>query len=131
MRGTVPPECKAERHLVMLIGKPMSLGWLFRRGSYPRHASLGSRWGAVSAGWSRKYGLTCDNVISFDVVTADGKARVASANENEDLFWALRGGGGNFGVVTSFEFRASGEHRSGRFDYLSERPGSGSSPVFP
>src|ERR1700759_4137045 len=58
-------------------------------------------------GWLvRKYGLSCDNVLSFDIVTADGSPRVASANENEDLFWALRGGGGNFGVVTSFEFRA-------------------------
>ena len=57
-------------------------------------------------GWLvRKYGLTCDNVLSFDIVTADGKPRVVSANENEDLFWALRGGGGNFGIVTSFEFR--------------------------
>jgi hypothetical protein len=57
-------------------------------------------------GWLvRKYGLTCDNVLSFDIVTADGESRVASANENEDLFWALRGGGGNFGIVTSFEFR--------------------------
>ena len=49
-------------------------------------------------GWLvRKYGLSCDNVLSFDIVTADGNPRVASANENEDLFWALRGGGGNFG----------------------------------
>jgi hypothetical protein len=57
-------------------------------------------------GWLvRKYGLTCDNVLSFDLVTADGELRVASVSENEDLFWALRGGGGNFGIVTSFEFR--------------------------
>jgi FAD/FMN-containing dehydrogenase len=57
-------------------------------------------------GWLvRKYGLTCDNVLSFDLVRADGKPVVASATRNRDLFWALRGGGGNFGVVTSFEYR--------------------------
>jgi FAD/FMN-containing dehydrogenase len=54
---------------------------------------------------SRKYGLSCDNLISADVVTAEGQFLVASADENEDLFWAVRGGGGNFGVVTSFEFK--------------------------
>jgi FAD/FMN-containing dehydrogenase len=57
-------------------------------------------------GWLvRKHGLTCDNVVSFDVVTAGGELLTANAEDNADLFWALRGGGGNFGVVTSFEYR--------------------------
>ena len=54
----------------------------------------------------RKYGLTCDNVLSFEVVTAEGEVVTASAEKNPDLFWALRGGGGNFGIVTSFLYRA-------------------------
>lgn len=62
-------------------------------------------------GWLlRKFGLAVDNILAADVVTADGRLRRASASENKDLYWAIRGGGGNFGIVTSFEFRC---HRVG------------------
>jgi FAD/FMN-containing dehydrogenase len=53
----------------------------------------------------RKYGLTCDNLLSVDLITAEGQLLTASAEEHSDLFWALRGGGGNFGVATSFEYK--------------------------
>jgi hypothetical protein len=62
--------------------------------------TLGGGFGRVA----RRFGLTLDNVKSVDIVTADGQLRHASAEENPDLFWAVRGGGGNFGIVTGFEF---------------------------
>lgn len=58
------------------------------------------------SGWlERRHGLACDNLVSVQLVTADGELLTASADENSDLFWALHGGGGNFGVVTALEFR--------------------------
>ena len=57
-------------------------------------------------GWlRRKHGLSCDNLVSVELVTADGSVLTASEEENDDLFWAIRGGGGSLGVVTSFEYR--------------------------
>ena len=63
--------------------------------------TLGGGWGWLA----RKYGLSSDNLLSVNIVTADGTLRTASATGNADLFWGVRGGGGNFGVVTSFEYQ--------------------------
>ena len=84
-------------------------------------------------GWlMRKHGLSCDNLRSVEIVTADGQIRTADAVQHPDLFWAVRGGGGNFGIVTSFEYGLHPVGRAaGRRGLHSARAGRDSAPVLP
>lgn len=74
-------------------------------GTDPDTGAAGLTLGGGFGRLGRKYGLACDNVLSVDIVTADGKFMRANAEQNPDLYWAVRGGGGNFGIVTAFEYQ--------------------------
>jgi FAD/FMN-containing dehydrogenase len=89
----------------ILDGETQELGLAVTGGAVSSTGIAGYTLGG-GIGWlARSLGLACDNVLSADVVTADGRLLTASAEDNKDLFWAIRGGGANFGVVTSLEYR--------------------------
>jgi len=91
--------------LAGLDGKCQAAGLVTPLGTAADTGIAGLTLGGGQGRLMRKLGLSCDNVQSFELVTADGKVRNVSAAGNPDLYWALRGGGGNFGVVSSFDYR--------------------------
>jgi FAD/FMN-containing dehydrogenase len=88
-----------------LLGVTLEAGYAIPSGTISTVGVGGLTLGGGFGWLSRKHGLTIDNLLSAEIVTPDGTIRQVSAGEHADLFWAIRGGGGNFGVVTSFEFR--------------------------
>jgi hypothetical protein len=107
---TVDPECRRARFTGgCLLGSvdtvTQKAGLVFPSGVVSHTGASGLILGGGFGWLTRVFGLSCDNVEGFTIVTADGSIARADAKENADLFWALRGGGGNFGVVTEFEVR--------------------------
>lgn len=104
-----PDSCRARVAGGCLLGSidtaTQKAGLVFPSGVVSHTGASGLILGGGTGWLTRRFGLSCDNVESFSVVTADGSIVHASATENSDLFWALRGGGGNFGIVTEFELK--------------------------
>jgi FAD/FMN-containing dehydrogenase len=91
-------------HLQHLDRATREFGLVTTTGTVSHTGAAGLTLGGGLGRVGRRFGLTCDNLNSVNLITADGRSLTASSHENADLFWGLRGGGGNFGVVTSFEY---------------------------